>query len=191
MLYQTRPTILTPGDGVDKLLQAERDIEALEEHLSQAKAYKRELETVLLPDIFDASEQKRAESASGAAALKGLHVEGSLPKVDEKAPAEQQELQRQAREAAIALAEEYGWGPFIKSTVTAAYDKGDRHKALELFNNIRRNDNSVILKIDEGIHAATLGSQAKKRLAEGKSLDSAALGLTILTAVKLTKRPKS
>lgn len=191
MLYLNKPVITTPGQGVDILLQAEKDVAAIEEQLSQAKAYKRELEVQILPDIFGNAEQKRAESTSGAAALMGLHIEGSLPKVDEKAPEADQALARQARDAAIALAESYEWGPFIKSTVTAAYDKGDRQKAVDLFNNLRRMDNSVVLKIDEGIHAATLASQAKKRILEGKSLDSATLGLTILTAVKLTKRPRN
>lgn len=189
MLYQTKPEITTPGQGVDILLQAERDVDTIQEQLDLAKAYKRELETQILPDIFGASEQKRAESSSGAAALMGLHVEGSLPKVDEKAPEAEQALQRQAREAAIELANDYGWGPLIKSTVTFQWDKGDREKAIETFNNMR--DNSVVKKIDESIHAMTLASQVKNRLREGKAVDTKTLGLTVLTAVKLTKRPKN
>lgn len=191
MLYQTKPTILTPGQGVDILLQAEKDVDAIQEQLDLAKAYKRELETQILPDIFGSTEQKRAESASGAAALMGLSVEGSLPKIDEKSPEDQQALQRQAREAALALADEYGWGPLIKSTVTASWDKGDRQKAIDHYNNLRRADNSVVLKIDESIHASTLAAQVKNRLREGKAVDSKTLGLTVLTAVKLTKRPKN
>lgn len=190
MLYQTRPKVLTPGQGVDTLLQAEKDVKTLEEELAKAKAYKRELETAVLPDVFGAAEQKEATSTSGAKAKFGLLITGSLPKVDEDASEEEQALQAQAREEAIKLADSYGWGPLIKSTVTAAYDKGDREKALELYQKLR-GDNSVILKIDESIHAMTLASQVRKRIQEGKAVNSAALGLTVMTAVTLTKRPKA
>lgn len=191
MLYQTRPEVKTPGQGVDILLQAEKDVKTLEEELDKAKAYKRELETAILPDVFGNADQREATSSNtGAKAKAGLHVSGSLPKVDEKASEEEQALQAQAREAAIALATEYGWGPLIKSTVTAAYDKGDREKALELYQKLR-GDNSVILKIDETIHAQTLASQARIRIKEGKAVNTAVLGLTVLPAVTLTKRPKA
>lgn len=190
MLYQTKPPILTPGQGVDFLYQAEQDVKRLEEALAEAKAYKRQLETVELPEIFANSDQNEAESTGGAKAKLGMHIEGGLPKIDEKASQEEQAAQAEARAKAIELCASYGWGPLIKSKVSAAWDKGDRDKALALFEQLRK-DNSVILSIDEAIHPQTLAAQVKIRLKEGKSVDEAALGLTVLTAVKLTKRPKN
>lgn len=190
MLYEDRPLITTPGQGVDTLLQSEREIEALEEKLKAAEAYHQELETSILPDIFGAADQTEATSNSGAKAKFGNHVTGSLPKVDDKADPATQAGQQAAREAAIALAVSYEWEPFIKTEMKASWDKGDREKALATYRELRLKDNSVILKIDETIHAQTLASQARQRLAKGLPIDFTALGLTVLPSVKLTKRPK-
>lgn len=189
-LYLSQPEVKTPGQGVDLLLRSEQEIEKIEEQLSAAKAYHRELATVVLPEVFASADTTEATSTSGAKAKMGMHVEGSLPKVDEKAPEDQQLLQEQAREAAIRLADSYGWGPLIKTKMTAAWDKGDRMKALETFAQLRRQDNSVILKLDESIHPQTLAAQVKRRIKEGKGCDTSTLGVTVLTAVKLTVRPK-
>lgn len=191
MLYETRPQITTPGQGVDILFQAEVEAEQLEARLKLANAYIHELETKILVEIFDAADQVEATAAqSGAKAKKKLHIEGSLPKVDDKATGAELMEQISRRAAAIALCSSYGWDPLIKTKITAAWDKGDREKALALYEQLRK-DNSVILQKDESIHASTLKSMARKRLEEGKSLDPDTLGLTALPAVKLTKRPKT
>ena len=190
MLYKTRPTITSPGQGVDTLLQAECDVAALEEELKAAKAYQYELETSVLPDVFGAADQTEATSNNGVKAKYGNQVTGSLPKVDEKSPPDVQAIQQAARDAALAAADGYGWGPLIKTTMTASWDKGDREKALAYYKTLRQQDNSVILKLDESIHASTLAAQARDRLRKGLATDFAALGLTVLPAVKLTKRPK-
>lgn len=190
MLYKTRPQITTPGQGVDTLLQAEREVEALELQVSDAKAYQYELETSILPDVFGAAEQKEATSNAGAKAIFKNHILGSLPKIDEKSSETEQAIQRAAREAAINKAEEYGWGPLIKTTMTASWDKGDRDKALETARNLRASDNSVVMKVDESIHAQTLAARARERLRQGLGIELSVLGLTCLPAVKLTKRPK-
>ena len=190
MLYENRPTITTPGQGVDILLQSEREIEALEAKLKAAEAYHHELETSILPDVFGASDQTEATSTSGAKAKAGNHVTGSLPKVDEKADPATQAAQQAARDAAIALAEGYEWGPFIKTEIKASWDKGDREKALATYRELRAKDNSAVIKLDETIHASTLAAQARDRLRKGLATDFATLGLTVLPSVKLTKRPK-
>ncbi len=190
MLYETKPLITTPGQGVDTLHQSEREIEALEAKLKDAKAYHYELETSILPDVFGASGQTEGTSTSGAKARYGMQVTGSLPKVDEKAPPDVQAIQQAARDAAIALADTYEWGPLIKTEMKASWDKGDREKALATYRELRAKDNSVILKMDETIHPQTLAAQARVRLKAGLATDFAALGLTVLPSVKLTKRPK-
>lgn len=185
------PTFNTPTEGVDFLDQLAKQQVELETQLAATKALRHEAQTVQLPELFDRFEMPEVTSNSGAKAIKKLDVSGSLPKVGEKdTPAEAAENKRR-REAAIVLADsEYEWGPFIKSKVTAQFDKGDREKALAAYR-LLRGDNSAVVDIDEGIHAQTLCAQVRKRLSEGKSVALDVLGVTAIPSVLLTKKSRS
>jgi hypothetical protein len=98
-------------------------------------------------------------------------------------------LQKEARRSAIEIAESYGWGPFIKTTVSATYDKGDQEKATKAYMMLR-GDNSAVVDMDETIHPMTLGAQVRIRLREGKPVAMDKLGMTVLPAVLLTKKQK-
>ncbi len=186
------PNFRTPAEGVDYLFRVEQEITALEDQLARAKGAKYRLETSVLPELFDNHDEVAVTSSAGVSAKKGLSVTGSLPKVGEKDTPEEAQANLAKREAAIALADTaYGWGPFIKSTVTAAFDKGDRAGALALMEYAQKmNSGQPVTKLEEGIHASTLQAQVRKRIEAGKDVDTEALGITALTAVKLTKRPK-
>jgi hypothetical protein len=185
------PVFNTPAEGVDFLDAVDQQEAYLKKELEATRALRHELETLQLPELFDRFEQPEAVSNSGAKAIKKLDVAGSLPKVGEKDTPQEAELHRQQREAAIKLAESYEWQPFIKSTVTAKYDKGDQEKAREAYR-LLRGDNSAEVDITEGIHAQTLCAQVRKRLREGKEVALDVLGVTAIPSVLLTKKsPRS
>lgn len=177
----------TPAKGVDFLATIDRQESELEAQLKATKALRHTLETETLVELFDRFEQPEAASNSGAKAKRGMRVLGSLPKVGDKDSPEEARLHRAQREAAIALAEEYGWQPFIKTEVTGKWDKGDREKALAAYN-LLRGDNSVEASIDESIHPMTLQAQVRQRIREGKAVALDVLNVTAQAAVTLTKK---
>lgn len=178
----------TPAKGVDFLADVDRQQKLLEQQLAETKSLRHKLETEFLPSLFDRFEQPEATSNSGAKAEKKLYVTGSLPKVGEKDTPEEAAENERRREAAIAQAVAYNWEPFIKTTVTVEFDKGDRAKAIELYNRLRRESNSAVIEIDEGIHHTTLQAQVRKRIREGKAVALDVLNVSAGPAVKLVQK---
>lgn len=176
----------TPAKGVDFLAELDRQEAEQEAALEATKKLRHQLEYEVLVELFDRFEQPEAVSNSGASAKKSLSIYGSLPKVSEKDTPEEARENKRRREAAIALAVEYGWQPFIKTEVTGSWDKGDREKALAFYNYLR-GDNSVVADITEGIHPMTLQAQVRKRIREGLKVDLTTLNVQAGPAVKLKK----
>jgi hypothetical protein len=177
----------TPAKGVDFLAALDTQEKELESQLKATKALRHTLQTETLVELFDRFEQPEAVSNSGAKAARALLVTGSLPKVNEKDTPQEAALHAEQRKQAIALAESYGWQPFIKTEVTAKWDKGDREKAVAAYN-LLRGDNSVEASIDEGIHPMTLQAQVRNRIREGKEVNLDVLGITALSGVFLKKQ---
>lgn len=188
-MIETLPDVMTPTEGVALLADLDRQEQELEALLKATKTLRHQLETETLVAVFDNHEQAECTLTSGVKAKRGFKTTGSLPKVDEKAPFAEQVLQKEARRSAIEIAESYGWGPFIKTTVSATYDKGDQEKATKAYMMLR-GDNSAVVDIDETIHPMTLGAQVRIRLREGKKVAMDKLGVTVLPAVLLTKKQK-
>lgn len=181
----------SPAEGVAYIYEMEQKIEELEGQLAFAKALKRKAETEVVPELFDRADVVKTETEAGVAATKKLYVEGSLPKAGERDTPEEAAEKESRRQRAIAWATANGWGPFIKRSVILAFDKGDEEGAEQVLRFVRgMNSCQPTIKVDEGIHAQTLQSQARKRLEQGLDLPLDDLGLTALTAVKITKRPK-
>ena len=176
--------------GLAALVAAEIEVERLEAALKDANKVVYDLETVTLPKIFDDADQVDATLADGTKAKKGLRITGSLPKVDENSPVEEQLAQEEARKAALTWLMDNDCAPFIKAQVVATWDKGDSEKAARYAAELQRSDNSVVVKLKEDIHPSTLQAEARRRLGAGKPIPLATLGLVALTAVRLTKRPK-
>lgn len=186
-MIEAIPQLDTPAQGVDFLAEVDREEDKLEAQLKALKTLRHELETVVLVELFDKYEQPEATSNSGAKAKRGMKTAGSLPKVGDKDTPEEARLHKRQREEAIAIAESYGWQPFIRTTVSAEYDKGDQEKARAAFRLLQQ-DNSAVVDMHEDINHMTLGAQARQRLREGKDVALDKLGLVILPAVLLTKR---
>lgn len=165
----------------------DRQEQELERQLKETKQLRNKLETETLVELLDKFEQPEVVTSTGAKAKRKLHVVGSLPKVGDKDTEAEAAENRRKRSKAIEVAEGYGWQPFIKSTVQAAFDKTDRDKAVELYNEIRRNSNSADVSIDETIHPMTLQAQVRKRIQAGLDVQLDALGVTAMAAVKLVK----
>lgn len=178
------------AEGVQALVDADRAVDAAEAALAAAKLVKRELQTIELPEIFAQAGEMEVTLPNGAKAKLGTMIEGSLPKVDEKAPQDQQLLQEQARRDAIEWLDANGCTDLMKCEVRAAYAKGDADKARKAAAELQRNDNSAVVKLIEDIHPQTLQAEARRRLTAGKPIPLATLGLVALPAVKLTKKPK-
>lgn len=180
----------TIAGSLQALLAAEKEVERLEQLLAAAKAEVNRLEQKELPELFDEAEESAVELPGGLKAKQKLKVIGSLPKVDSKAD-HQTQLQQQAnRDAAFAWLDEQGYGPNIKHTVTAEFDKGDAAKAKELFETIRRGSNSAAVGLKEDIHPQTLFAAMRRRVEEGRAVPLETLGLSVITVVEITKRPK-
>lgn len=179
----------TIAGSLQALLAAEKEVERLEGLLAAAKAEVNRLEQKELPELFDEAEESAVES-NGIKAKQKLKVIGSLPKVDPKAALDVQKQQELQRAAAFTWLDEAGYGPNIKHTVTAEFDKGDAAKARELFDTIRRNSNSAAVGLKEDIHPQTLFAAMRRRVEEGKDVPLETLGLSVITVVEITKRPK-
>src|SRR5712664_2835358 len=123
-MIETIPDFMTPTEGVDFLARLDRQEKELEVQLKATKTLRHQLETDTLVAIFDSHEQAECTLTSGVKAKRGYKTTGSLPKIDEKASASDQAQQKAARALAIDYADSYGWGPFIKTTVSATSDKG-------------------------------------------------------------------
>lgn len=193
MIDVVLPPLRTPAEGVAYLVQVDREISDLEAKLKDAEARQKRAQEEVLPDIFDRFDTVEETIGNGARAKKSLFVVGSLPKAGEKDSPEDAAAKEIRRQRAIEWAStpEVGWGPLIKTTVSIQFDKGEHEFVERLLTTIRGwNDVQPVVKVDEGIHAMTLQAQVRKRLKEGKAVPLDDLGITALTGVKLTKKPK-
>lgn len=181
---------VSPSDGVKFLKAIKEQEDKLEAELSATKKLRNALETHNLPELFDTFEQSDCTTLDGGArAVRKLKVYGALPKVSDKDTPEQAAEHRKAREAAMALAIEYGWEPMIKVEVSAQYDKGDRDKADKAFAYLR-GDNSAVVEKTENIHSMTLQKAVRDRIESGEPVDFDTLGVTAMTAIVLAPPKK-
>lgn len=178
------------AQGLAALREAERQVERAEEYLAKAKERVRLLEQVELPALFDEAETYEVELPNGLKGKQKLKVIGSLPKVDPKADHETQVAQARARDLAFDWLSQNGYGPLIKCTVMAEFDKTDRDAAIAMYTEMRAMTNSADVTLKEDIHPQTLGAQMRRRTEEGKDVPLDKLGLSVITVVELTKRPK-
>lgn len=170
----------TVDEGVAALVAATNEVAELESRLEVAKANKLRLEREVLPPIFDlAACKKFVYRPTGQTAKIGTIVTGSLPKATDDNPA--------ARSDAIDYALSIGGEEFVQSIVTASWSRGEREKAVAVYNNLRRSDNSAKVGIDETIHHMTLKSWVKRRVAAGQPTNLDALGCDVFSAVTLSK----
>ena len=171
---------LSVDQGVAALVAATQEVLELEARLEIAKANKLRLERETLPPIFDlASCKEFLYRPTGQKAKIGTIVTGSLPKASDDNPS--------ARTDAIDYALSIGGEEFVQSIVTASWARGERDKAIAVYNNLRRSDNSAKLGIDETIHHMTLKSWVRRRVAAGQPTNLTALGCDVFSAVTLGK----
>lgn len=187
------PQLTSTAQAADFLYQTERAIKDAELHLKGLKEIHRRVSVDVLPNLMDRDDLVKFETPSGVGIKKGLLIEGSLPKPGEKDSPEEAQEKLAKRQAALAWATspEVGWGPFVKDTVVLEFDKGDSEQADKVLDFVRGfNQGQPKVKREQSIHAQTLQSQARKRLEQGLGVPLDDLGLTALTGVKITKRPK-
>lgn len=180
----------TIAEALNALYRAEQHVEHCEQLLKEAKEAVRVLEQDTLPKLFDDAEEFEVALPSGLKGKRKLAVIGALPKIDPKADYTTQASQRAAREAAFDWLDREGYGPLIKCTVIAEFEKGDKDKADALFREVRAKSNSAAVGLKEDIHPMTLFAQMRRRVEEGKEVPFEKLGLSVISVVELTKRPK-
>jgi hypothetical protein len=181
-------SVVTPAEGVACLAALDRAEADLELILKQVSKTRHELETIKLVELFDDAGMVEMTLPDGTKVKKGLDVTGSLPKPGDKDSEEVASEKLARRIAALEWLNENGYGPLIKASVTAEWDKGDAEKADALIEHLRR-DNSVKLKRTDDIHAGTLKAQVRDRIKKGLPTPLDTLGVTVLPAVLLTKKP--
>lgn len=178
------------AQGVMELVLAEIEVDRIEALLAAAKKVVLDLERHKLPAIFDDAGEVETTLPDGTKAKKSMRIEGSLPRPDDKETPAQQAAKVELRAKALAWASAAGWDPFIKCKIVTEFDRGDAEKARELAAQLQRDNNSAVVTMTEDIHHSTLKAQARIRILQGKDIPLETLGLTALTAVKITQRPK-
>jgi hypothetical protein len=189
LIYAGTDAVRTPAEGVALLAEIDLQETYLEQAAKKLSKVRHELETIKLPELFADAGMAEMTLPDGTKAKSGLDITGSLPKPGDRDTPEEASAKLAMRIAAMEWANANGWGPFIKSSVTAEWDKGDSAKADALVEQLR-GDNSVKLKRTDDIHASTLKSQVRDRIKKGLPTPLDILGVTVLPAVLLTKKPK-
>jgi hypothetical protein len=180
--------VASPAEGVTLLAELDWAETWAEGLLKKISKLRHELETQKLVDLFDDAGMVEMTLPDGTKVKKGLDVTGSLPKPGDKDTEEVASEKLARRIAALEWLNANGYGPLIKASVTAEWDKGDASKADALIEQLR-GDNSVKLKRTDDIHAGTLKAQVRDRIKKGLPTPLDTLGVTVLPAVLLTKKP--
>jgi hypothetical protein len=163
--------------ALDDLDRTEAEIEAFEERLKTLKDHKNQIETVTLIDLYnELGVRSVTHDASGRKAARGLIPTGSLNKDPEQ------------RKAAIQWLVDNGYEDVINVDVAASWARGDRAKAVAVYENLRRQDNSAKISLDEGVHWKTLGKIAVDRLTAGQEVPLTTLGIDVVSRVRFTKK---
>jgi hypothetical protein len=166
------------GAAVAALEAATDRVEQAEAELSEAKAFLFHLKTQVVPEVLNRYGVRSVTTPTGATVSLTTLIFGSLPNAAEH-PAE--------HEAGITWLLEHGEQDAIKSKVVASWGMGERANALHAYETLR-GDNSAEVKMDEGIHFATLQAIVRRRLLAGESVPLDTLGITVAAGVKMTRR---
>lgn len=150
----------------------EQSVAQMEEDLKAAKAALNALKTGKIPDLM--VEMGMSELVWDGWKVKvGDFVSGSLPK------------EETSRAAAIAWLEQHEAGDLIKTEVSLSFGREDREAAVELAQQLEADGYAPT--VESGVHAQTLASFARERLASGEPIDLEVLGLKTGKVAKIAK----
>jgi len=164
--------------AVDRVRQAARRVDILEEQLKAAKSQLRGLTHFTLPEMFfaatsdDGTPLNRLSLADGTEIKLARAVTGTLPK--EPIP----------RAAALAHLRELNAGHLIKHTFTLEARNDDAAA------DVRGRLLSVSLEPREeyGVHPQTLAAFGREAIDNGTPVELSVIGLTSITYAKITER---
>jgi hypothetical protein len=159
---------------LNSLEHIEETISDLTRRLDGLKREKNQLETQVLPGLYQLLGCRSMTTDSGRTAKLGLVATGKLPSDPEE------------RQEAIDWLVAEGYEGNIEAKVTASWSRGDRAKALALVQQLRQ-DNSVKLTLDEGVHWKTLGKLMKDRIIGGQEVPADMVGVEVLPRVRFTQ----
>lgn len=161
--------------AVQELLDVDANIEALTSTLATLTAQKTRLEVEELPALFAEAGVTEIRTETGDRAKLGLVASGSLPKDPER------------RKEAIDWLVANGYGELVEAKVTASWARGDREKAVAIFDRLK-GDNSVKLSLDDSVNHMTLGKLAKDRVQGGLEIPLDTLGVSVISRVRFTTK---
>lgn len=165
------------SEALNELSAVDAEIEAFEKRIKELKERKNALETITLIDLFNETGLREAVLATtGQKAKRELVATGSLNK--------DPSLRKQAIEWLVAT----GYGDSIENTVTSSYARGDRDRALAIYNQLRSSDNAAKVTFDEGIHHSTLKRIARDCITRGLPVPLTTLGVDVVSRVHFVKR---
>lgn len=148
---------------VEMQLKAQKDVEATEEKLKEAKKQLRKIQEGLLPDTMAAAGVEELKLQTGQRIVIEEFVSCSVTK--DKKP------------KVLAYLRGIGSGDLIKNEVSVPFQAGDDDKAQALVTQL--DELGFLATQDETVHTGTLKAWIKDRMKEGKPVDKALLGVYV------------
>lgn len=157
---------------VSALVDAERDVEAVEENLKRVKESARILREESIPSAMQELGLESVQLSTGQKVSVRQEVYASIPVAN--------------KEAAFNWLEEHGFGGLVKIEVVADFRKGGQEAAVALYQELQAKGLQVDL--DKGVHAQTLKAFLKEQLAAGAELPLELFGARPVWTAKITNK---
>lgn len=162
-----------PGDNfktvlrllADEYLEAEAEVAEKEAELELAKAKRKDIAEVRIPQVTEGMEGK-FDLGDGRELILKEEIRSSI--AGEK------------REPAIAWLDEHDYGHIVKRQIIVEFAKGDTERCeafLQSTKALEKNLGTLVVKTNYNVHHATLNSWVKEQLSEGVDLPVDVFGI--------------
>ena len=170
--HASKDKLATLIDLANQQIHQEELIALMTEELAEAGKRLNALRQVQIPEAMAELGLADFTLADGSKLTVKAYVSGSLPK------------EEAAKDDALEWLEDNGGEGLIKTTLTMAFGKSQHNEALALLDELRKRN----IPVDEayGVHAASLQSFAKEKLANGEEIPLEKLGLNTGRVSKIT-----
>ena len=146
----------------EELIKLEDDIQDAEDALKTLQDRHRQITQFELPELMDAAEQTDIGTKAGHRVQMDETIRASLNK---------------HKEEALAYLEENDAGDLIKRTFTIQFDRDDEAWAKKFERDLAQRKKPLNSKVERTVHANTLTSWVKARMAEGVDIPQETFGV--------------
>jgi hypothetical protein len=176
--------MMTPAEGVETLLKAQRRVELANIELEAAKLEVRELQETILPPIFVQARMITFEGMNGVKAKKDLFSYARLPKQD---PDEDSPESKQ-RKAMIDWLVAVGQKDAIKGTLVAQWGRGEYEQAQAEYLRLKQLESAAVF-LTETVHWRTLENIVLAEVKRGTVVPLEEIGARVGDRVTITRNP--